>query len=144
MKRILLIDDDAAVRLTVGEVLDRAGYEVHSADDGRSGLELFQRNDFDLLITDLLMPEQDGLETIMALRRGRAPLKIMVISGCGQSLGPEYMKIARHLGADSTLAKPFTRDELLTAVADLLEPTAPEANVIPERSLPGSDSTVES
>ena len=60
-KRILLIDDEEAVRLKVGEILKRAGYEVQSAADGKSGLDLFQRQSFDLLITDLLMPEGDGL-----------------------------------------------------------------------------------
>jgi len=125
-KRILLIDDEEAVRLTVGEILRRAGYEVQSANDGKSGLDLFRRQNFDLLITDLLMPERDGLETIMALRRGHTPLKIMVISGVGQTLGEEYLKIAQHLGADFTLAKPFSRAELLEAVAKLFEgPTAP-------------------
>jgi DNA-binding response OmpR family regulator len=127
MKRILLIDDEEAVRRSVGEILKRAGYEVHSAEDGKSGLELFQKFSFDLLITDLLMPERDGLETIMALRRGRTPLKIMVISGCGQSLGGEFMKIAQHLGADLTLAKPFARTELLVAVASLLGEPQPLA-----------------
>jgi DNA-binding response OmpR family regulator len=125
-KRILLIDDEEAVRMTVAEILRRAGYEVQSAADGKSGLELFQRQSFDLLITDLLMPERDGLETIMALRRGRAPLKILVISGCGQTLGSEYMQIARHLGADYSLPKPFTRVELLAVVARLLDvPSTP-------------------
>ncbi len=127
LKRILLIDDEEAVRLTVGEILKRAGYDVQSAADGKSGLELFQRQDFDLLITDLLMPEGDGLETIMALRRGRKALKIMVISGCGQTLGSEYLKIAQHLGADLTLPKPFTRVALLAGVAKLLE--APSGKV---------------
>ena len=120
-QRILLIDDEEAVRMTVGEILKRAGYEVQSAADGNSGLDLFQRQSFDLLITDLLMPEGDGLETIMALRRGRKSLKIMVISGCGQTLGNEYMKIAQHLGADLTLSKPFTRAELLAAVTKLFD-----------------------
>jgi DNA-binding response OmpR family regulator len=126
-KRILLIDDEEAVRTTVGEILKRAGYEVQSAADGKSGLDLFKQQNFDLLITDLLMPEGDGLETIMALRRGRKALKIMVISGCGQTLGNEYMKIAHHLGADVTLPKPFTRVELLAAVAKLLD--APSGKV---------------
>ena len=126
VKQILLIDDEEAVRLTVGEILKRAGYEVYSAADGKSGLELFQLHNVDLLITDLLMPERDGLETIMALRRGRIPLKIMVISGCGQSIGGDFMKVAQHLGADLTLAKPFTRHELLKAVASLLDAPAPQ------------------
>jgi CheY-like chemotaxis protein len=126
-RRILLIDDEEAVRMTVSEILRRAGYEVESAVDGKSGLEIFRRQGFDLLITDLLMPERDGLETIMALRRGRSPLKIMVISGCGQTLGGEYLKIAQHLGADLTLAKPFTRVELLSAVSKLLGPAASPA-----------------
>jgi YesN/AraC family two-component response regulator len=89
--------------------------------DGKVGLGLLRQQNFDLLITDLLMPEGDGLETIMALRRSRTSMKIMVISGCAQTLGDEYLKIAHHLGADVILAKPFTRIELLTAVAKLLE-----------------------
>jgi CheY-like chemotaxis protein len=120
MKRILLIDDDEAVRRTCGEILRRAGYEVHCAEDGISGLGLFEHHSFDLLITDLLMPERDGLETIMALRRGGRPLKILVISGCDRLIGGEFLTVAQHLGADLTLAKPFTRTELLTAVTSLL------------------------
>jgi CheY-like chemotaxis protein len=120
VKKILLIDDEEVVRSVVGEILKRAGYWVQTAADGKSGLELFQRDEFDLLITDLLMPETDGLETIMALRRQRKAMKIMAISGCGLTLGGEYLKIAEHLGADITLAKPFTQASLLTAVASLL------------------------
>lgn len=127
VKKILLIDDEEIVRSVVGEILTRAGYSVQTAGDGRSGLDLFQRDDFDLLITDLLMPETDGLETIMALRRQRGAMKIMAISGCGLTLGGEYLKIAEHLGADHTLAKPFTQANLLKAVADLLETPAKPA-----------------
>ena len=126
-KKILLIDDEEAVRMTIGEILRRAGYEVHSAVDGRSGLDLFRQHTFDLLITDLLMPETDGLETIIALRGHRTSLKIMVISGCAQTLGGEYLKIAQHLGADSVLPKPFARAELLAEVAKLLDSPIPEA-----------------
>jgi CheY-like chemotaxis protein len=122
VKKILLIDDEEVVRSVVGEILKRAGYWVQTAADGKSGLDFFRRHEFDLLITDLLMPETDGLETIMVLRRERQALKIMVISGCGLTLGGEYLKIAEHLGADYTLAKPFTQASLLTAVANLLCP----------------------
>ena len=125
MKKILLIDDEETVRLVVSEMLKRAGYWVQTAVDGKSGLDLFRRYSFDLLITDLLMPETDGLETIMALRRQRKGLKIMVISGCGLTLGGNYLKIAEHLGADCTLAKPFTQASLLAAVAKLLQTPDP-------------------
>lgn len=125
-KRILLIDDDEGVRLSVGEILKRAGFSVQSATDGRKGLGMLRQGDFDLLITDLLMPEGDGLEAIMAMRRDRTATKILVISGCAQTLGGEYLKIAKHLGAGGILSKPFTRSELLAAVAKLLDvPAAP-------------------
>lgn len=119
-RRILVIDDEEPVRLVIGGVLRQAGYEVQCAADGRSGLELSKTQNFDLLITDLFMPERDGLETIMALRRGHAPLKIIAISGFVQTLGEDYLKIARHLGADLTLSKPFSRTELMEAVEKLL------------------------
>jgi DNA-binding response OmpR family regulator len=119
--RILLIDDEPAVRQSVGEILKRAGFAVQSAADGKTGLGILREQNFDLLITDLLMPEGDGLETIMALRRSHTSMKIMVISGCAETLGGEYLKIAQHLGADLVLQKPFTRAELLDAVRKLFE-----------------------
>ena len=127
-KKILVIDDEAMVRSVVSEILKRAGYWMQTAEDGKSGLELFRRGEFDLLITDLLMPETDGLETIMSLRRERGAMKIMAISGCGFTLGDEYLRIAELLGADYTLAKPFTQADLLTAVDNLLkDPNQPAA-----------------
>jgi DNA-binding response OmpR family regulator len=111
----------------VSEILTRAGYAVQTAADGRDGLDYLRRESFDLLITDLLMPDTDGLETIMTLRRQRKALKIIVISGCGFSLGGEYLKIAQRLGADCTIAKPFTQATLLTAVARLLDSQDPAA-----------------
>jgi len=120
MNRILVIDDEEVVRLVVGEILSRAGYSVKTVGDSREGLALLRQESYDLLITDLLMPETDGLETIMTLRRQHKSLRIMVISGCDLTLGGEYLKIAQRLGADCALAKPFTQASLLQAVEALL------------------------
>jgi YesN/AraC family two-component response regulator len=118
--RILLIDDEEMVRKPLGEILKRAGYEVQTAADGKTGIELFRRQPCDLLITDLLMPEKDGLETIIALRQIQPELRIIVISGGNRVFGNELLRTAAHLGADQVLAKPFTRESILQAVATVL------------------------
>jgi len=83
MARILLIDDDAPVRRTLRKMLERQGYEVEEAPDGKAGLTLYQENPADLIITDLIMPEMEGIETIMELRRRFPDVKIIAMSGGG-------------------------------------------------------------
>ena len=91
-----------------------------AAAGGAEALKLSCKGPFDLVITDLIMPEKEGLETIMALRRQSPTTKIIAMSGGGRNSGKDYLAIARLLGAQRTLAKPFSNAELLAAVADVL------------------------
>jgi DNA-binding response OmpR family regulator len=118
--RILLIDDDAGVLTSYQIVLTEAGHEVVLAEDGRAGLKLAKHNEFDLIISDLLMPEMDGLEMIRELRKERPTAKILAVSGGGNVKPGFYLKLADKFGADLTLQKPLSKSELLQAVSTLL------------------------
>lgn len=120
MASILIIEDDREVREYLESVLSRAGYEVMSATNGKDGVALFAGNPVDLVITDIIMPEKDGIETIIDLRRDRESLCVIAISGGGRAEPENYLHSARLLGADRTLRKPFTNQELLAAVRDLV------------------------
>lgn len=120
MTRILLIDDEEQIRLTIGALLRIAGYDVVAAADGREGLDLFQREPFDLVITDVVMPRMDGAETIAALRRLRPGLKVIATYGGGRISGTNPVATAQRLGADRLLAKPFTAQEINAAIAEVL------------------------
>jgi len=120
MARILIIDDDAQLRATLREVLEREGYEVVEAPNGREGLERYQEAPTEVMITDILMPEQEGLETIMILRRVDPQAKIIAISGGGQTGRMDFLHLAAMLGVQRTLRKPFRPQELLEAVRDLM------------------------
>ena len=125
MTRILVIDDDLQTRDVLRQMLERAGYDVVEAPNGRAGLQHYQATAIDLIITDILMPEQDGLETIQELRRLAPAAKIIAISGGGQTGLLDLLPIAAKLGAQCTLRKPLRRQELLEAVRQLLQ--RPEA-----------------
>lgn len=120
MKRIVVIDDDEQMRGFLHEALTRAGYQVLAAANGREGSKLFYEKGADLVITDLFMPEKEGCETIMELRRVWPTLKIIAISG-GSKTGRDCLPIARALGANRTLSKPISSAELLEAVRQVLE-----------------------
>lgn len=120
MARILLIDDDEDVRRTLVRMLETAGHEVHEAADGDSGIELCNKVLPQLVISDILMPEKDGIETIMTLKRDHPGLRILAISGGGRSGAMDFLDMARALGADEALQKPFRRAELLDLVNRLL------------------------
>ncbi len=120
MASILIIEDDQEVREYLESVLTRAGYGVASAANGEEGLLRFREASYDLVITDIIMPEKDGIETILDLRRENSGLKLIAISGGGRSEPENYLHSARLLGADLTMKKPFTNQEMLDAVASLL------------------------
>lgn len=120
MPRILLIDDDATVREVIATALIYAGHAVVQADGGRQGAKIFRAEPTDLVITDLVMPDREGLETIMALARERPNVPIIAMSGGMRS--PVYLALAAKLGAHRTLAKPFTADALLRVIDELLAP----------------------
>ena len=119
------MDDDPQVRRLIERILTQAGHHVRSAGDGREGLRLFEAVRPDLVITDIVMPQQEGVGTIHALRRAGHVVPIIAISGNGIDAGAEYLRIAGRIGADRTLAKPFHVAELLDAVSGLLESSHP-------------------
>jgi len=123
--KILVVDDDPAVQLTIRLVLERAGHSVDVAGDGRKGLAKFEAGDFDLLCLDVFMPGMDGLETMRHIHQSRPRIPIIVISGrpIVPELGtePDYLAMATKLGAVRSLPKPFKPATLLATVADCLE-----------------------
>jgi CheY-like chemotaxis protein len=117
---ILIIEDDNEVREFLQSVLERAGYETHTAANGFEGVQVFRSRPFDLVITDIIMPEKDGIETIMDMKREQGDLRVLAISGGGRAEPDNYLESARLLGADATMKKPFTNQEILATVEQLL------------------------
>jgi CheY-like chemotaxis protein len=115
--RILIADDERQVRGYLRAVLEQAGYDVCEAEDGREAVRLALRERVDVVITDLMMPNQEGLETIQILRQQAPVVAIVAISGAFRE---EYLEIARKLGAEVALAKPMTPEQLLGAVSQAL------------------------
>jgi DNA-binding response OmpR family regulator len=114
------VDDDLQVLEVVGEMLRLEGFDVDVARNGREALEQFRERRFDLVITDLIMPDKEGLETIAELRSFDTDVPIIAMSGGGR-IGPtDYLETAVYIGANATLAKPFARRELIATVTRLL------------------------
>lgn len=120
MQRILLVDDDHHILLMIKKMLERAGYEVDLASNGNQGLELFQKLPADLVITDIIMPEKEGLETIREMKRLRPELKIIAMSGGGKISADNYLETAKIFGASMVLEKPFSQHTMVSAVNKLL------------------------
>lgn len=120
MARILIIEDDREVRHLLKVVLERAGYEVDEAADGQEGIHRFRTAPSDLVITDLIMPHKEGLETIIDMRKEFPDLKIIAISGGARGSSENYLRTAKLCGAERIFAKPFDNRELLAAVEELL------------------------
>ncbi len=116
---ILLIDDDDSLRGLVAKSLAYAGHTVTQAQNGQRGLELARAGDFDLVITDIVMPVQEGVETIISLLREHPHLPIIAISG-GMSNASLYLEMAAKIGARAIVPKPFTPPELLAAIAEVM------------------------
>lgn len=124
MARVLIIDDEEFVRITVSQMLERDGHTVLEAADGEMGLEVLRETRVDLVITDILMPNKEGIETILDLREIYPDIKIIAISGGGRIKATTYLDMAKRLGADAVLKKPFEMKELLDAVTACLVPVA--------------------
>lgn len=121
MARILVIDDEEQVVKLIREVLEGGGHEIVEARNGREGMKLYEAKPTDLVITDLVMPEQEGLETITALRLRFPAVKIIAISGAQQKLDLDLLYVAEKLGALRTLEKPFDIHRLAGLVKELLQ-----------------------
>lgn len=129
MTRVIIIDDEADIRTVLKEVLVRAGFEVDAVSNGSDGLDLLREKGADLIVTDIIMPGKNGVETVYDIRMEFPKTKIVVISG-GGNIAPmdyepsaikteAYLASASEAGADVTLTKPFDREELINIVRQL-------------------------
>jgi CheY-like chemotaxis protein len=125
MESILIIDDEAQIRSMIRLILEREGYVVAEAPDGIEGIRLFRQNPADLIITDLIMPNKDGIGMMIELRKEFPDVKIIAMSGGGLNRPEGYLAGAKKIGALHTLAKPINRQELLRIVKDTLKDGAP-------------------
>ena len=116
--RVLVVDDDAAVRDLVAAMLETGGYQVAVASNGREALSMLANEGFEVIVTDLVMPEQEGIETIKLIRRDYPSVKVIAMSG---AFGGDYLRIAGYLGAHGTIAKPLRIQTVLETVRSVLK-----------------------
>lgn len=120
MARILLVDDEPLLRDTLRIALQGAGHTVSVAPDGKSALNLLVDEKFDVIVTDILMPETDGLEMIMRVRKESGNVRIIAMSGGGRTRNMDMLDFAKSFGADAVLAKPFLPKELISSIASVM------------------------
>ena len=120
MKKILIIDDEHYILMMLKKMLERAGYEVDIASNGNEGLDLFRKSPSDLVITDIIMPEKEGLETIREMKRMQPQMKIIAMSGGGKISAENYLETAKIFGASRIIEKPFTQQTMVSCVTELL------------------------
>jgi CheY-like chemotaxis protein len=120
--RILLIDDDDAFRSMLKDMLERAGYAVISAANGKEGIDRYRESPTDLVITDIIMPEKEGIETIIDLQKDFPDVRIIAISGGGRMKSDALLQIAACLSnVKDSLNKPFSKEEILRSIEDALK-----------------------
>jgi Response regulator containing CheY-like receiver, AAA-type ATPase, and DNA-binding domains len=120
-RSILVVDDEEELRDIVGRVLRDAGHRVTTAADGKEAIVTMANEEFDLVLTDVIMPEKDGMQVISEARRKYPRVKIVAMSGGGHIPRDQYLKIATGLGAHAILEKPFSNRELMETVTAVLE-----------------------
>lgn len=120
MARILVTDDDTALRDTLVKLLRLRGYEVDEARDGLEGAKMLASQRYDLLITDIVMPNQEGLESIIKAHKLYPQMKIIAMSGAGKTSTEVYLRVAKNVGADHTFQKPWSPKDMLAKVDELL------------------------
>ncbi len=120
MKSILIIDDEESALDLLRRLLEQEGYDVVEARNGQEGVEIFRKQQFDLVVTDMVMPVKDGLKTILELRREDPAIPLIAISGGGVIAKERYLNVAGYIQGVCSIPKPFTRVELLAGVNKLL------------------------
>ncbi len=120
MSRLLIIDDERLARLTLRKILEHAGHEVMEASTGTEGLAMYRANPCDLVITDIIMPDKEGIEMIIELKRDFPGARVIAISGGGRTRNLDFLKLASRYGAEKVLAKPFSQEDLVGAVNSVL------------------------
>lgn len=121
MAKILVIDDDAQINLLLGEYLSSNGFQVDSAENGLEAKKLYTKTAYDVIITDIIMPETDGFEVILDLRHMGYAKKIIAISGGGRTSADDYLVTAEHFDVAATFAKPIDLPALLEKVKEIVE-----------------------
>jgi CheY-like chemotaxis protein len=122
MAHILVIDDDVQFLQYLNEVLSDEGHNVETVPNGSKGMRMLTQKPFDILITDIFMPEKDGIELLRDLRKTKIEIKIIAISGGGNNYSPEMaLSVAKMLGTARTLNKPFTKKDLLPVINEMLD-----------------------
>jgi CheY-like chemotaxis protein len=116
-KHILVVDDDPGVREVIRAMLETVGFQVSIAVNGRDAISMLPTGSYDLILTDLVMPEQEGIATIKEIRQNYPDMKVIAMSG---AFGGDYLRIAGYLGAHGTLAKPLKLETVLKAIDDVL------------------------
>ena len=120
MTMLLIVDDDPAIRTMLSTAFKNDNYDVIDAPDGRTALLKFRNEDVDLVITDIIMPDMEGIETIRELRKINPDAKIIAFSGGGAISPRGYLKLAASMGAQYTFQKPISIEKLKEAVKNLL------------------------
>lgn len=120
MSTILVLDDEKSVQALFSQFLQGEGYNVLCAANGREGLEMLRKSKVDLVITDIMMPEMDGLEVVRKIRDGNASLPVIAISGGMRNAAVNFVSVAREFGANAIFEKPVSLGDLLTSVKELL------------------------
>lgn len=120
MKTILIIDDERQIRVMLRNMLENEGYHVFDASDGNVAIDIYKENKIDLVITDLIMPEKEGLETIFELKQKDPDMKIIAMSGGGRNKPDTYLDLAKRAGASLTLVKPIRKKDFIAAVNSLI------------------------
>lgn len=120
MAHILIIDDEAPIRLMLRMMLESQGYTVSEASDGNEGLQRYREKPADLIITDIIMPGKEGIETIISMKKINPKIKIIAMSGGGIGKPEGYLKTASLLGANETLKKPVQKEDMLSAIRRVL------------------------
>ncbi len=117
IKKILVVDDEETIVKLVCRILGKEGYQTVTANNGKKGMGVFEAEKPDLVITDIVMPDMEGIEFIIALNKKRKKLPIIVMSG--NQVGTKFLKTASLLGASATLLKPFSTQQLLDSIAEI-------------------------
>ena len=120
-KRILVIDDEPSALDLLRRILEGEGYDVHTATNGQEGVKLFRQHPFDLVVTDMVMPVQDGLQTIFELRNDAPNIPVIAISGGGTISKERYLTVVGYLDKITTIAKPFTIEAIVDAAAQIFQ-----------------------
>ncbi len=120
MSQILVIDDEQQVRTLLKKIVEKQGYGVLLASDGKEGMDILKEHPVSLVITDIIMPEKEGLEIITEIKQQYNDIKIIAISGGSRIHPGTYLNAAEKLGADRTFEKPFEKETLLTAIKQLI------------------------